>query len=185
LNVAPKETAPAPKDAASKDHASKPKDSAPKRPAGWVDHEWSLEARDPTPFEDAGNFWRATSQAATIVMCVLMLGVLLYLARALILPLLCAFSVGLTLGPVIKVAERRGVPPWVMAIVLIVVLIAGANLAIVLLAGPITSLIAQASEIGAAFADKLHIFDRPLAALNELQTALGIDTKDKSMSFKL
>ena len=52
----------------------------------------SLEARDPTPFEDAGNFWRATAQAATIVMCVLMLGVLLYLARALLLPVLCARS---------------------------------------------------------------------------------------------
>ena len=34
-------------------------------------------------------------------MCVLMLGVLLYLARALILPLLCAFAVGLTLGPLV------------------------------------------------------------------------------------
>ena len=110
-------------------------------------------------------------------MCVLMLGVLLYLARALILPLLCAFSVGLTLGPVIKVAERRGVPPWVMAIVLVVAADCRINLAIVLLAGPVSSLIAQAPKIGAAFADKLHIFDRPLAALNELQTALGIDTR--------
>jgi predicted PurR-regulated permease PerM len=148
-----------------------------------VDHEWSLEVRDPTPFEDAANFWRATAQAATIVMCVLMLGVLLYLARALILPLLCAFSVGLTLGPVIKIAERRGIPPWVMAIILVVMLIAGVNLAIVLLAGPVTALLSQAPEIGAAFVNKLHIFDRPFAALNEIQTAFGIDTKDKSMSF--
>src|SRR4029078_12726736 len=95
--------------------APKPKDSAPKRPAGLLDHEWSLEVRDPTPFEDATNFWRAPPQPATIVMCVLMLGVLLYLARALILPLLCAFSVGLTLGPLSNGAERRRVPPCVMA----------------------------------------------------------------------
>jgi predicted PurR-regulated permease PerM len=178
LNVASKDTALPPKDP-----ASKPKDSAAKRPAGWVDHEWSLEARDPTPFEDATNFWRATAQAATIVMCVLMLGVLLYLARALILPLLCAFSVGLTLGPVIKVAERRGVPPWVMAVVLVILLIAGVNLAIVLLAGPVSALVAQAPEVGSAVVDKLHFFDRPLAALNEIQAALGIDTNDKAISF--
>ncbi len=56
----------------------------------WVERRLSLEARDPTPFEDTANFWRATAQAATIVMCVLMLGVLLYLARALLLPVLCA-----------------------------------------------------------------------------------------------
>jgi predicted PurR-regulated permease PerM len=178
LNVAPKDTPPNQKDA-----AAKPKDNVPKRHAGWVEHEWSLDARDPTPFEDATNFWRATAQAATIVMCVLMLGVLLYLARALILPLLCAFSVGLTLGPVIKVAERHGVPPWVMAIVLVVLLIAGVNLAVVLLAGPMSALLTQAPELGAAFVGKLHIFDRPLAALNEIQTALGIDTNDKSLSF--
>jgi predicted PurR-regulated permease PerM len=178
LSVAPKDNGSNPKEA-----ASKPKESVPTRHAGWVDHDWSLEARDPTPFRDATNFWRATAQAATIVMCVLMLGVLLYLARALILPLLCAFSVGLTLGPVIKVAERRGIPPWVMAIVLVVLLIAGVNLAIVLLAGPVSALVAQAPEIGSAFVGKLHIFDRSFAALNELQTALGINTNVKSMCF--
>jgi predicted PurR-regulated permease PerM len=178
LNVAPKDTAPNPKDAASKS-----KENGPKRPAGLINHGLSLEVRDPTPFADATNFWRATAQAATIVMCVLMLGVLLYLARALILPLLCAFAVGLTLGPVIKIAERRGIPPWVMAIVLIVLLIAAANLAIVILAGPVSGLVAQAPKIGAAFAEKLHIFDRPLAAMNELQTALGINTADQAMSF--
>ena len=178
MNVAPKDTAPKPQEA-----ASTPKENGPKRHAGWVEHQWSLEAHDPTPFEDATNFWRATAQAATIVMCVLMLGVLLYLARALILPLLCAFSVGLTLGPVIKVAEHRGVPPWVMAIILVMLLIAGVNLAIVLLAGPVSALLARAPEIGGAFVGKLHLFERSFSALNEIQTALGIDTTDKSMSF--
>jgi len=159
-----------------------PKDTASKRPSGWVEHGLSLDPRDPTPLETAANFWRASAQAATIVMCVLMVGVLLYLARALIMPLLCAFAVGLTLGPLIKVAERRGIPPWLMAILLVVLLIAAANLAIVILAAPISSLVARAPEIGAAFAEKLHIFDRPLAAMSELQTALGISA-DKSVSF--
>jgi predicted PurR-regulated permease PerM len=178
LNVAPKDTAPDPKDS-----ASRTKDNAPKQQSGWGGHDWSLEVRDPTPFADAANFWRATAQAATIVMCVLMLGVLLYLARALILPLLCAFSVGLTLGPVIKLAEGRGIPPWVMAIILVMLLIAGVNLAIVLLAGPVSALLTRAPEIGGAFVGKLHLFERSFSALAEIQTALGIDTTDKSMSF--
>src|SRR4029078_10960453 len=136
---------------------SSPKDAVPKRAAGWVNHGLALEGRDPTPLDSASNFWRATAQAATIVMCILLLGVLLYLARALIMPLLCAFAVGLTLGPIIKIAERRGVPPWVMAIILVALMIAASNLAVVLLAGPVSNLIAQAPKIGAAFAAKLYI----------------------------
>jgi predicted PurR-regulated permease PerM len=159
-----------------------PATAPPKGPKGWVNHGLSLEVRDPVPLETASNFWRASAQAATIVMCVLMFGVLLYLARAIILPLLCAFAVGLTLGPLIKVAERRGIPPWVMAILLVVLMIAAANLAVVILAGPVSALIAQAPKVGAAFVEKLHIFDRSLAALDELQTALGISA-DNTMSF--
>ena len=42
---------------------------------------------------------------------------------------------------------------------------------------------ARAPEYGAAFAEKLHVFDRPLQSLHELQTALGIDTSDKTFDF--
>lgn len=151
--------------------------------AGWVEQRLALDLRDPTPFDDPSNFWRATAQAATIVMCVLMLGVLLYLARALILPLLCAIAVGLTLGPLLAAAGRRGVPPWLMAVVVVIGLIAAVNAAIVLLAGPATALIGRAPDLGAAFADKMHVFDRPLQSLNELQSALGINTSDKAFDF--
>ena len=76
-------------------------DAAPKRQKAGSQAGCRSRRAIPTPFEDAANFWRATAQAATIVMCVLMLGVLLYLARALLLPLLCALAVGLTLGPLV------------------------------------------------------------------------------------
>ena len=157
--------------------------TASKSRSGLVDHGLALEVRDPEPLDTAANFWRGSAQTATIVMCVLMVGVLLFLARALILPLLCAFSVGLTLGPVIKMAERRGIPPWLMAITLIVLLIGLVNLAVVVLAGPVSGLVASAPKIGAAFADKLHFFDRPLAAWHELQTTLGINAADQAFSF--
>ena len=115
-------------------------------------------------------------------MCVLMFGVLLYLARALLLPLLCAFAVGLTFGPLIGLCRKAAAfrpGSWRSSVVLL--LIGAANVAVVMLAGPASPMIAQAPEIGAAFADKLHIFDRPLAALNELQAALGIDRRTKSV----
>jgi predicted PurR-regulated permease PerM len=153
------------------------------RGAGWVERRLSLEARDPTPFEDAGNFWRATAQAATIVMCVLMVGVLLYLARGLLLPVLCAIAVGLTIGPMVGMLKRHGIPDWLTALVVVVGLIGALNFAIVMLAGPASTLVGRAPEYGAAFADKMHLFDRPLQALSELQGALGLNTADKSIDF--
>jgi predicted PurR-regulated permease PerM len=68
-------------------------------------------------------------------------------------------------------------------LVIVIALLAAGNIAIVLLAGPTSSLIARAPELGAAVADKLHIFDHALASLNELQTALGINTTDKAFDF--
>jgi len=155
----------------------------PQRAASWVERRLSLEARDPTPFEDAGNFWRATAQAATIVMCVLMLGVLLYLARGLLLPVLCAIAVGLTIGPMVGMLKRHGIPDWLTALVVVVGLIAAVNVAIVMLAGPAKMLIGRAPEYGAAFAEKLHFFDSPFQSLNELQAALGLNTSDKTFDF--
>ena len=151
----------------------------PKRQTTWVERRLSLDARDPMPFEDATNFWRAASQAATIVMCVLMVGVLLYLARALLLPVMCAVAVGLTFGPLIGYAVKRGVPAWFVALGVVLLLIVLANVAIVILAGPASQMLNRAPELGAAFADKLHILDRPLAALSELQAALGINPSEK------
>jgi predicted PurR-regulated permease PerM len=150
-----------------------------KRTPNWAERRLSLEARDPTPFEDSGDFWRATAQAATIVMCVLMLGVLLYLARALLLPIMCALAVGLTFGPVIGYAVGRGVPAWLLALVIVLLLIVLANIAVVMLAGPASQLLNRAPELGAAFAGKLHILDRPFAALSELQAALGMNPSEK------
>lgn len=155
----------------------------PQRGPSWVERRLSLEARDPTPFEDAANFWRATAQAATIVMCVLMLGVLLYLARGLLLPVLCAIAVGLTIGPMVGWLKRRGIPDWLTALVVVAGLIGGVNVAIVMLAGPASELIGRAPEYGKALADKLHFLDRPFQSLNELQAALGLNTSDKSLDF--
>jgi len=147
---------------------------------GWVERRLSLDARDPTPLPDTGNFWRATAQAATIIMCVLMLGVLLYLARALLLPVLCAIAVGLTIGPAIGMLKRHGIPDWLTALVVVLGLIGAMNVAIVMLAGSASTLVGKAPEYGKALAEKLHYFDRPFQSLNDLQNALGINTSDKA-----
>jgi predicted PurR-regulated permease PerM len=144
-----------------------------RRPArSWLEQRW--EARDPTPLEDAAAFWRLIAQAATIIMCALMLGVFLYLARAFLLPVLCALVVGMTLGPLVSWLARHGVPAWLSALVAVLALLGLMNAAILTLAQPISELTGRAYELGNAIRGKLHILDRPLAALADLQLALGM-----------
>jgi predicted PurR-regulated permease PerM len=144
------------------------------KPQSWFERRVQLEVRDPAPFESAESFWRVMAQAATIVMAALLFGAFLFLARSLFLPVLCAVIVGMTFGPVVGWAIRRGVPGWLAALLIVLLLICVMNLAVMTLAQPISELIGRAQELGSAIKDKLHILDRPLAALYELQTALGM-----------
>jgi predicted PurR-regulated permease PerM len=134
----------------------------------------ALETRDPTPLADAESFWRACAQAATILMAVLALGAFLFLAADLVVPVLAAIAVGMTFGPVVGYATSRGVPAWVMAIFIMLLLIAVANAAVVALAQPVSELLGRLPELGGAIKDKLQFMDRPLAAFNEMRLTLGL-----------
>ena len=147
---------------------------APKQPRSWLERRLSLEARDPSPLVDASHFWRAIAQAATILMAVLAFGVFLFVASKLVVPVLTAIAVGMTFGPVIGYATERGLPPWVMAVGVLLLLIGAMNVAVITLAQPISELIGRAPELGTAIKEKSQLLERPLAAFYELQSALGL-----------
>jgi predicted PurR-regulated permease PerM len=149
--------------------------STAKRTGGWIERRLSLDVSDPEPFARTEDFWRAAAQAATIVMCVLLLGTFLYVARPVLLPVLCAVVVALTFGPAIRLATTRGVPSWVMAMAVVVVVVGVTNVAVVMLAAPAADLLKRAPELGAAFKEKLHVFDQPLMAWEQLRNALGLE----------
>jgi predicted PurR-regulated permease PerM len=113
------------------------------------------------------------AQVATIVMAVLMLGAFLYFAHAFVVPVLCAFVVGMTLGPVLAFAARRGIPSWLTALVIVLLGLGGIYLAVITLAKPVSELVARAPELGTAIKDKLQILDPPFVALQELQASIG------------
>ena len=142
---------------------------------GSAEHRLPLGLTDPKPFERHEDFWRAAAQAATITMCVLLVGTFLYVARPLLLPVLCAVVVALTFGPVIRIATAHGEPAWVMALAVVLAVIAATNVAAVMLSAPTTDILKRAPELGTAFKDKLHVFDRPLMAWEQLRAALGLE----------
>jgi len=163
----PRPRTPAPDNAPEPLEATEP---APQR-WQWTSRKLRFGARNPMPLQDPAMFWRIMSQLATIVMAVIIFGAFLYFARALIVPLVAAAVVSMALGPLAAQATRFGLPAWVPALVIVVVLGAGFYFAIVFLADPASDLIARSGEIGSTVREKFRFMDRPLAAIRELQSA--------------
>lgn len=144
----------------------------------WLANRLHLDTRNPEPLKDINAFWRGATQAATILMAVLAFGVFLFFARPLLIPVLCAVAIAMTLGPVIGYLSKRGVPSWLTALVVVVLIIVGLNVAVITLAKPVADFTGRLPELAVAVKEKLHILDRPLAALGELQTSLGLGQSD-------
>ena len=133
---------------------------------------FALSVSDPQPVAEVARFWRTAAQTATIGMFVILLIVALSLARPLLLPVASAFVVTMMLGPLSSRAERYRIPSLVSAIILWLLVIAVFYGAIVLLASPVVEWIGKAPDIGRNIQEKLHVLDRPLAALQEIRDAL-------------
>lgn len=139
----------------------------------FVTRGFRVGAYDTSPFEDASAFWRMAAQLATILMAVIMFGTLLYFARPLLMPLLCALIVALTIGPLTGYAAKHGLPAWMPALAIVAIFAAALYLAIVLLADPVSDLIGRSTEIGSTIKEKFRFMERPLAALKELYSAFA------------
>jgi predicted PurR-regulated permease PerM len=137
--------------------------------------------RDPQPTGEVARFWRTAAQTATIGMFVILAIVALSLARPVLLPVASAFVVTLMLGPLSARAERYKFPSLVSAIVLWLLVIGVFYGVIVLLASPVVDWIGKAPDIGRNIQEKLHVLDRPLAALQELRDALLPSEKKGSL----
>jgi predicted PurR-regulated permease PerM len=133
---------------------------------------FALSVKDPQPIAEVARFWRTAAQSATIGIFVILAVVALSLARPLLLPVASAFVVAMMLGPLSARAERYRIPPLVTAIILWLLVIGVFYGVIVLLASPVVEWIGKAPDIGRNIQEKLHVLDRPLAALQELRDAL-------------
>jgi predicted PurR-regulated permease PerM len=97
----------------------------------------------------------------------------LYLARAFFLPITMAFIVGTMLSPAANLLERLRIPRALAAVLIVVAASAGAAFMIGLVASPAIVWSNKLPELGAMLKDKLHVFDRPLALWQQLQSMVG------------
>jgi predicted PurR-regulated permease PerM len=105
-----------------------------------------------------------------LVICII---AVLYLAKAFFLPVVLAFTVGTMLSPAASFLERYKIPRAVGALLIVGTVAAGMIFMIGLISSPLMDWSAHLPELAARLKDKLHVFDRPLALWQELQTMIG------------
>jgi predicted PurR-regulated permease PerM len=128
-----------------------------------------LMLHDQEPVGNVEDIWDAAAPMAAVGTFLVILVAALYFARPILLPVLAAMVIGTTCAPLIKRGREFGCPPWLTALVLVVLMMALGGLLLTLITAPIVEWIGRAPEIGASIRQKLYVLDRPLAALRELQ----------------
>ena len=150
----------------------------------------ALIINDPRPVDNIGGIWTSVGRAATVGTFLLLFGAFLYVGRVLVLPIMAAAIVALTLAPLVRAGKRRGISPWITALLLVVVCLGAVAIAATAMAGPVSEWIGRAPEIGATIKQRLSAFDQPLAALRQLQDALfggdsGVSVNTPTANFVL
>ena len=97
----------------------------------------------------------------------------LYLAKAFFLPMTMAFIVGTMLSPAAGFLERYRFRARVAAVLIVTAAGAGVTFMVGLIASPAMEWSSRLPELGALLKEKLHVFDRPLALWQELQSMIG------------
>ncbi len=151
--------------------------ASPRR--SWLQQPLDSDIDEPHETERVANFWQQATRASVMIIGILAIGVLLCVARPILLPVLFAVIVGMTVGPYVGRAMRAGVPSWAMALLVVLLVLGMANLAVVALANPLSEMLRRTPEIVQAVKDKLQFFDRPILALHQLWAATG-SSKDSA-----
>lgn len=92
---------------------------------------------------------------------------LLYFARDFLLPVVLAFLFALTLSPIVRFLQKRGIAPVITALVLVILLLGAFSSAAFLLSGPVSEWIDAAPEISRKVQQKLAALRTPVEAVVE------------------
>jgi predicted PurR-regulated permease PerM len=112
----------------------------------------------------------AFALVALLIICVV---AVLYAAKAFFLPVVTAFVVGTMLSPAAGFLERHRIPRSVSAVLIVSAVGAAVAFIVGLISSPLMQWSTRLPEVGSQLKDKLHIFDRPLALWQQLQSMLG------------
>ncbi len=129
----------------------------------------------PSSRDDRPPLIRRTELVASALVGLLLIVIVgvLYVARPFFLPIVMAFVVGTMLSPAAGALEKRGIPRGLSALLIVGFVLAGVAFMVGLISAPLVEWTQKLPELGGTLKEKLHLFDRPLALWQQLQTLLG------------
>jgi len=104
-------------------------------------------------------------RVATIGLFLIALVGLVYFARDFLLPVILAFLFALTLSPVVRFLQKRGIAPALSAIALVLLLVGGFGTAAFFLSDPVSNWLSTAPEIGRRVQERLRVLKTPVDAV--------------------
>ena len=110
---------------------------------------------------------------ALVALLLITVVAVLYAAKAFFLPVVTAFVVGTMLSPAAGLLERHRIPRAVSAVLIVGAVGAGVAFIVGLISSPLMEWSTRLPELGSLLRDKLHVFDRPLALWQQLQSMVG------------
>jgi predicted PurR-regulated permease PerM len=132
-----------------------------------------LDLTDPRPLATTDALWRRAAQLATIGIFVIMFGVVLDLARTVLLPIAAAAVFGTMLGPLARFAGKKGIPAGLFAAAAVGFFLLVLQALTVAVTAPLIDWIGKAPELVAALKSKLQALQQGFATFHRLQSMLG------------
>jgi predicted PurR-regulated permease PerM len=102
-----------------------------------------------------------------------MFGAILDIARPIILPIASAAVFGTMLGPLARLAAKRGIPAWLFALSTVSFFLLLLQAITVMVSAPLVDWIGRAPELAQVIKSKLQALESGLAAFHSLQSVLG------------
>jgi len=120
------------------------------------------------------NFLRSREvyRFAMLFIAAVLLGIVLYEASAVMVPVVAAIVIGSTIGPYADHAERYGIPPILIYVIMTLLLALIPYLLIISLSTPVSTWIARAPEVGALLEGRLKFLERPVSAWREMRETI-------------
>jgi predicted PurR-regulated permease PerM len=114
---------------------------------------------------DGEAAWETATRISIIGIFIILLGVTLDLARTLLLPIISAMVLALVLGPLETATKKWGVPAWLFGLLVILLVLAALNAAIIPASVFVINWITHAPEMLAPLMAKLRPLMEPFEAL--------------------
>jgi predicted PurR-regulated permease PerM len=132
-----------------------------------------LDLTDPRPLAATGLFWRQSAYFATVGIFLIMFGAFLDIARPVVLPIVAAAVFGTMLGPLGRLAAKRGIPAWLFAVAAVSLFLLLLQAITAMVSAPLIDWISKTPQVIDAVKSKLQGLEQGLATFHALQSLLG------------